>query len=81
MLGSILIVVIGVLFIIVFDIGLRMFHALYNRKCPYCGRRMKYLYKEPRDKYENDIYYFFCPHCGHLENVPSDKLIQEPELW
>ncbi len=61
MLGIILCVVWIIILLVVPD----LLWFFYNRKCSYCGKRMKY---KGINK-ENKTFVFYCPHCHRFEII------------
>ena len=78
MITATVIIVVGFLLFIVLNIVIGMFLIYFNRKCPYCGKRMKYQYKRMNLDGSVDAYIFHCPHCGAFENVAPPEMVKEP---
>ena len=74
-----LILAIFVLFVFL-NIALSMFLAFHNRKCPYCGKRMKLQYTRRDEDGDIECYVFHCPHCGAFENVPPIEMVREHKI-
>lgn len=77
MLGTIILVLLGIVMLMFLNIFIGIALAFYNRKCPYCGKRMKHM----RDNYDQrghvEEYNFHCPHCGAWEKVTPMEMIRE----
>ena len=73
----ILLILAGFVLMLFLNIVISIALAFYNRKCPYCGKRMKHM-KDTRDaKGHVEEYNFNCPHCGAWEKVTPMEMIRE----
>lgn len=68
-----------VVLVIFLDIALGYFLALYNHKCPFCGKRMTFMHRKYNDNKELESYIFNCPNCGAWDNLHVKDFLRKWE--
>ena len=67
------IILAGFILVVFVDI----FCAFHVRKCPYCGKKMKFVYEKKDNQGNFQCWVFHCPHCGAYEDVTPEQLNEE----
>ena len=80
MIGWILLILTVFVVFIFINIAASILLAYYNRKCPYCGKRMKLQYTRRDKNGDIECYVFHCPHCGAFENVTPIEMVREHQI-